>query len=76
MYETINEELKNKFYDNPLIQDILPEYEKKVLNGEKGSFIAAGELTPTTYRKYGNFHRSPQERSSDNWACNDNDVTH
>ena len=25
--------------------DILwPEYEKKVLNGEKGSFIAAGEL--------------------------------
>ena len=44
MYETINEELKNKFYDNPLIQDILPEYEKKVLNGEKGSFIAAGEL--------------------------------
>lgn len=44
MYETINEALKNHFYEDPDIQEKLIEYEDKVLNGKIGSFIAASEL--------------------------------
>ena len=44
MYETINEQLKSKFYQNPKIQELLIENEKKVLSNEISSFIAAKNL--------------------------------
>ncbi len=44
MYETINEKLKNEFYQSPEIKSILPEFEGKVLNDEISSFTAAGKL--------------------------------
>lgn len=44
MYETINEHLKANFYQNPEIQNLLVESEKKVLSDELSSFIAAKNL--------------------------------
>jgi LAO/AO transport system kinase len=44
MYESINESLKNMFYENPVIEKLLPEYEYSVLEGELESFTAASEL--------------------------------
>lgn len=44
MYETINESLKNGFYNNPEIADKLGEFEKAVLGGEVSSFGAARKL--------------------------------
>lgn len=44
MYETINEQLRNHFYNNPNIQQQLKNAEQAVLKGEKTSFVAAGEL--------------------------------
>ena len=49
MYETINEQLRNSFYQNPLIESMLPEGEEKVLKGEQTSFAAAGELLKTYF---------------------------
>ncbi|MFA5850809.1 MAG: methylmalonyl Co-A mutase-associated GTPase MeaB [Bacteroidales bacterium] len=44
MYETINEELKNRFYEDEMIKQKLSEYEERVLDGRIGSFTAATEL--------------------------------
>ena len=44
MYESINESLKEMFYENPAIEKILPQYEDCVLDGKMDSFAAAGEL--------------------------------
>jgi len=44
MYETINERLKNNFYNNPEIQKLLLESEKKVLSNEISSFVAAKKM--------------------------------
>ncbi|MDR0872647.1 MAG: methylmalonyl Co-A mutase-associated GTPase MeaB [Prevotellaceae bacterium] len=44
LYESINESLKSSFYNNVKIQNLLPEYERKILNNEISSFIAAKEL--------------------------------
>ncbi|MDK2841932.1 MAG: GTPase [Anaerophaga sp.] len=44
MFETINEQLKNSFYQHPKIKNELKKYEQKVLNDETSSFIAAREL--------------------------------
>ncbi|MDO4159211.1 MAG: methylmalonyl Co-A mutase-associated GTPase MeaB [Prevotellaceae bacterium] len=44
MYETINEQLRNNFYNNQLIQQHLLDSERTVLNGEKTSFMAAKDL--------------------------------
>jgi LAO/AO transport system kinase len=44
MYETINESLKNYFYNNAKIKSLLPKYEQKVLNKQLSSFIAARDL--------------------------------
>lgn len=44
MYETINEKLRNSFYQNVEIHAHLAEYEKQVLLGEKTSFSAARDL--------------------------------
>ena len=44
MYETINEQLKQRFYQHPELKDDIAEYEKKVLSGEMNSFLAARVL--------------------------------
>ena len=44
MYETINEHLRNSFYQDPLIADMLEIKEKEVLNGQVTSFTAAKKL--------------------------------
>lgn len=44
MYESINESLKNMFYENETIEKLLPEYESAVLDGKLESFTSAAEL--------------------------------
>ena len=50
MYESINESLKNMFYENEAVEGLLPDYEEAVLRGDLESFSAAAELI----EKYGN----------------------
>lgn len=51
MYESINEQLKNNFYDKEDIQSKLAQFEKKVLNNEISSFIAAKEMLDFYFKK-------------------------
>ena len=44
MYETINEHLRDSFYQDSLIADMLEIKEKEVLNGQSTSFTAAKKL--------------------------------
>lgn len=44
MYETINEQLRDSFYNNPLISSMLEQKEHSVLGGLETSFIAAKNL--------------------------------
>lgn len=44
MYETINEQLRNNFYQNEQIKTQMAESEKKVLKEEISSFVAAKNL--------------------------------
>lgn len=44
MYESINEALKESFYNDEDIQRLLEENERKVLNNEISSFVAAKDL--------------------------------
>lgn len=44
MYESINEVLKNSFYNNPLIAKEIKHYEQMVLEDRISSFVAAKEL--------------------------------
>lgn len=44
MYETINNSLKDMFYENPSVAAAIPDYENAVLEGKIDSFSAAGEL--------------------------------
>ena len=44
MYETINEQLRNSFFQNPEIESRLPEAEQMVLSGRQTSFVAAKQL--------------------------------
>ena len=44
MYETINESLKNGFYNDPEISALLPQFETQVLGGQQTSFAAARRL--------------------------------
>ncbi|UCH13626.1 MAG: methylmalonyl Co-A mutase-associated GTPase MeaB [Bacteroidales bacterium] len=41
LYETINQNIKDKFYNNINIKDLIDEYEKKVMDGKMSSFNAA-----------------------------------
>jgi len=50
MYETINETLRNNFYNNQLVQQSLQQYEERVLRGEKTSFAAAHDLLSMYYQ--------------------------
>lgn len=49
MYETINEQLKSKFYNDPKIQEQLKMYEAKVLKSEISSFVAAKKVLNTYF---------------------------
>jgi len=44
MHETIQEQVKRSFYQHPLIKGKIAEMESSVLNNQKSSFVAAGEL--------------------------------
>ena len=44
MYETINEQLRNNFYQNEKIRTLMEETESKVLKEEISSFVAAKKL--------------------------------
>ena len=44
MYESINENLRLNFYNNPLIKSQLGAAEQTVLAGQKTSFVAAQDL--------------------------------
>lgn len=44
MYESINQSLKDNFYNNKIIKDNINNYEKQVLNSELSSFKAADDL--------------------------------
>lgn len=44
MYETIQEDLKNHFFENEAIKQNILDYENKVLHGKVSSFVAANEL--------------------------------
>lgn len=50
MYESINEQLRNHFYQNPTIESLLESYENKVLNDEVSSFVAANTLLDTYFK--------------------------
>lgn len=50
MYETINERLRNDFYNNETIELLMPDLEREVLRNKKSSFIAAKEALDAYYR--------------------------
>jgi LAO/AO transport system kinase len=47
MYESIHNILHNTFYHHPKIATLLPQMERKVLNNEISSFVAARQLIDT-----------------------------
>jgi LAO/AO transport system kinase len=51
MYETIDNALRNRFYNDPEIKQALALAEKSVSNDEKTSFTAATDLLATYYNK-------------------------
>ncbi|MBQ0006109.1 MAG: methylmalonyl Co-A mutase-associated GTPase MeaB, partial [Alistipes sp.] len=51
MYESINEALRQQFYEDSAIENILPDYEQSDLDGHLDSFAAAGELLDRYNRK-------------------------
>jgi LAO/AO transport system kinase len=51
MYETINQNLKENFYNNGGIKKLLARYEKKVLKDEVSSFMAARLLLKKYHSK-------------------------
>lgn len=44
MYETINEQLRSRFYNARVIEELLPSYERDVQEGRITSFAAAAKL--------------------------------
>jgi LAO/AO transport system kinase len=51
MYESINETLRNSFYQHPKIKQKLKEIEKLVLDQKQSSFVAAAELLQLYYNE-------------------------
>lgn len=51
MYETINERLRNDFYRNEKIEELMPILERQVLESKKSSFIAAKEAIDRYYEE-------------------------
>ena len=50
MYESINEHLRDSFYNNPTIETMLHAKEQDVLNGRQTSFVAAKQLLDTYFQ--------------------------
>lgn len=53
MYETINEHLRDSFYNNPRIGEMLEKKERQVLGGLETSFAAAKDLLDTYWKEIG-----------------------
>ena len=51
MYESINEQLQNHFYQNEKIEQLLKEYETMLLNDKISSFVAAKKLLDIYFGK-------------------------
>lgn len=51
MYESINEQLKDSFYNNEKIKSLLVEKEQQVLNADLTSFVAAKGLLDTYFEE-------------------------
>ncbi len=51
MYESINEQLRNSFYNNPTIASMLGQKESEVLGGTVTSFTAAHQLLDTYFKQ-------------------------
>ncbi len=51
MYESINEQLRDSFYQHPAIAPLFAEKEQAVLQGQLTSFVAAKELLDTYFRE-------------------------
>lgn len=51
MYETINEQLRNHFYNNPAIASMLADREAAVLDNRLSSFIAARDVLDTYFKR-------------------------
>lgn len=51
MHQTINEQLKEHFYQNTQIKNLLQQYEKMVVSGERSSFTAAHDLLDKYFSK-------------------------
>jgi len=51
MLETINEQLKNNFFNHPEIERLLEENKKAVQNNELSPFAAASILLENYFRK-------------------------
>ena len=50
MYESINEHLRDSFYNHPTIATMLAAKEREVLDGQLTSFVAAKKLLDTYYQ--------------------------
>ena len=50
MYESINEHLKNNFFYNEKIKQLIPDMERQVLGGQITSFVAANKLLEEYYQ--------------------------
>ncbi|MFV0506168.1 MAG: methylmalonyl Co-A mutase-associated GTPase MeaB [Bacteroidales bacterium] len=44
MYETIEQQLRERFFSNESVKGVLDDYKQKVLSNEMSSFVAANEL--------------------------------
>lgn len=55
MYESINEQLRNSFYQNEQICKMLQVKEQQILSGQQTSFVAAKELLDLYYNQKENF---------------------
>jgi len=51
MFESINEQLRNGFYRDPVIAGLLTTLEEEVLNSRKSSFVAAREAIERYYQQ-------------------------
>jgi LAO/AO transport system kinase len=54
MYESINEQLRDGFYNNPRIAGLIPEMERQVLNSDLTSFVAAKRLLDEYFKSLRN----------------------
>ena len=51
MYESINDQLKANFYNDPVIEDMLKAKEQLVLGSRQSSFIAARDVLDYYFNK-------------------------